>query len=88
MMYLCLIFIPPLYFLIRKKWPGFVLNSVLYGIACLFLITIVFAFVAIPFWMLSVGHAAFSYRKELMSVHADMIATKMAEKLQNQPPKL
>jgi len=38
--------------------------------------------------MLSVGHAAFTYRKELMSVHADMIATKMAEKLQNQPPKI
>ena len=88
MIYLCLIFIPPVYFLVRKKWLGFILNSIFYGIACCCLITIVFAFVAIPFWMLAVGHAAFSYRKELLSVHADMIATKMAEKLQNQPPKL
>ena len=35
MMYLCIIFASPLYFLVRKKWGGFVLNSILYGIACL-----------------------------------------------------
>ena len=37
------------------------------------------------FWILSVGHAGWHLRKELMVEHADMIATKMAEKLaQNQ----
>ena len=87
MMYLCIIFVPPVYFIARRKWGGFVLNSILYGIACCCLITIALIPVAIPVWALSVGHAGFSYRKELMSVHADMIATKMAEKLQNQPPK-
>lgn len=88
MMYLCIIFIPPVYFLARKKWGGFILNSILYGIACLCVLTFVFALVGVFFWMLSVGHASFSYRKELMSVQADLIATKMAEKMQNQPPKV
>jgi hypothetical protein len=83
MMYLCIIFIPPVYFLARKKWAGFVLNSLLYGIACLFLLTFVFAIVGVIFWLLAVGHAGFAYRKELMSVQADLIAAKMAEKLKN-----
>lgn len=84
MMYLCIIFIPPVYFIARKKWPGFILNSILYGMACLCVLTIVGIWVAPIFWILSVGHASFSYRKEMMAVHADMIATKMADKLKNQ----
>jgi hypothetical protein len=87
MTYLCIIFIPPVYFISRKKWGGLVLNSILYGVACLCVLTIVFMAAAPFFWLLSVGHAVFSYRKELMAVHADMIATKMAEKLQNQTSK-
>ena len=88
MMYLCIIFISPVYFLARKKWGGFILNSILYGLACLFVLTFVFAFVGVVFWMLAVGHAGFVYRKELVAVQADLIATKMAEKMQNQPPKV
>jgi hypothetical protein len=88
MMYLCIIFTPPLYFLVRQKWPGFALNAVLYGIACFFLLTFIGIPLAILFWTLSVGHAGFTYRKELLAYHAELIATKMAEKLQNQPPKL
>ena len=83
-MYLCIFFVPPGYFLARKKWGGFVLNSILYGLACICLITIVGAMVAPFFWALAVGHAGFTYRKELMSVQADLIATKMAEKMKNQ----
>jgi hypothetical protein len=88
MMYLCIIFISPVYFISRKNWGGLALNGALYFIACCCLITIVLIPLAILFWTLSVGHAGFTYRKELMAVHADMIATKMAEKLQNLPPKL
>lgn len=85
-MYLAIIFIPPVYFIARKKWPGFILNSILYGMACLCVLTIIGIWVAPFFWALSVGHAGFNYRKEMMAVHADMIATKMAEKLKNQQP--
>lgn len=84
MMYLAIIFIPPVYFLSRNKWGGFFLNSALYGLAWLCVITIVGIVIAPLFWALAVGHAGFSYRKELMAVHADLIATKMAEKLKGQ----
>jgi hypothetical protein len=81
MIYLCLIFIPPLYFLIRKKWGGFILNSFLYGIACLCVLSLIGIWVAPLFWLLSVGHASFTYRRETSAQHADMLATKMAEKM-------
>ncbi|HSY42450.1 MAG TPA: hypothetical protein VK811_00975 [Candidatus Acidoferrum sp.] len=88
MMYLCIIFVPPVYFIARQKWLGLALNSLLYGLACLCVLSLIGIWIAPFFWILSVGHASFTYRKELMAVHADLIATKMAEKLQNQPPKL
>lgn len=80
-MYLCLIFIPPVYFLIRQKWLGFILNSILYGIACLCAMSLIGIWIAPPFWILAVGHACFTYRKEASAQHADMLATKMAEKM-------
>lgn len=83
-MYLAIIFIPPAYFIARKKWGGFILNSILYGIACLCVLTFVGIVVAPFFWALAVGHAGFNYRKELISVQADLIASKMAEKIKNQ----
>lgn len=81
MTYLCLIFIPPLYFMVRKKWGSFALNAVLYGIACLCVLSIVGIVIAPLFWVLAVGHAGFHFRREMMMQHADMIATKMAEKM-------
>lgn len=87
MMYLCIIFIPPLYFLARKRWGGFILNAILYGIACLCVLTIALIPVGTVFWLLSVGHAGFTYRRELVASHAEMLATKMAEKLQSQTSK-
>jgi hypothetical protein len=81
MIYLCLIFIPPLYFLIRQKWLGFILNSILYGVALLCIVSMVGIMLAPIFWILSVGHAGFTYRREMMMHHADMVATKMAEKM-------
>lgn len=87
MMYLCIIFVPPVYFMARKRWGGFILNAILYGIACSCVLTFVLAPVGAIFWFLSVGHAGFTYRKELVAFHAEMLATKMAEKLQAQNPK-
>lgn len=81
MIYLCIIFVSPLYFLIRKKWGGLILNSILYGLACLCILSMVFIWVAPLFWILSVGHASFTYRREMVANHAEMLATKMAEKM-------
>jgi uncharacterized protein YhbP (UPF0306 family) len=81
MIYLALIFVPPLYFLVRKKWGGFVLNSILYGIACLCVLSMIGIWIAPFFWILSVGHASFTYRREATERHAELLATKMAEKM-------
>ena len=81
MTYLALIFVPPAYFAVRRKWGGFALNAVLYGIACLCVASIVGIMLAPVFWALSVGHAGFAYRREQMVRHADLIATKLAEKI-------
>ena len=75
MMYLTIIFISPLYFLIRKKWGGFILNSILYLLA---IFTIIF-FVGFVFWVLAVGHAGWHLRKEHMVEQAELIAKKIAE---------
>ena len=50
MTYLCIIFLPPAYFLTRKKWGGFCLNAVLYGLACLLVLTIALALGGFCFW--------------------------------------
>jgi hypothetical protein len=81
MMYLCIIFLSPLYFMIRGKWGGFVLNSILYGLACFCVISIIGIMIAPLFWMLAVGHASWSLRRELMEQNAIMIAEKMAEQM-------
>jgi hypothetical protein len=92
-MYLCVIFLPPVYFMARGKWGGFFLNAILYGLAWLCVLTIVGIVVAPFFWLLAVGHAGWHLRREMMMQHADMIATKMAEKMKAErnpgmPPKL
>lgn len=86
MMYLTIILIPPLYFVLRKRWGAFTLNAILYGLACVFLISFIGAFIAPVFWVLAVGHAGWHLRKEIMVEHAEMIATKMAEKMKQQGP--
>jgi len=78
MMYLIIIFISPVYFLIRKMWGAFVLNAILYLLA---LITVWFFGIGIIFWLLAVGHAGWHLRKELMKEHAQMIATEMVAKM-------
>ena len=81
MMYLCIMFISPVYFLVRKKWGPFILNSILYGLACLCILSVVGIMFAPLFWILAVGHAGWHLRREMMTQHAELIATKMAEKM-------
>lgn len=81
MIYLAVLFVPPLYFLLRKKFAAFLVNAVLYGIAVLFVLSIFGAFIAPFFWILAVMHAAWHVRKEMMPEHAEMIATEMAKKM-------
>lgn len=78
MKYLMIIFVPPLYLLIRKKPFAFLLNTGLYVTA----IFTVFLFgIGFIFWVLSVGHAAWHLRREVMEEHATLIAEKMGEQM-------
>ena len=81
MIYLALIFLPPVYFLTCKQWGGFFLNVILYGLAILCVLSIVGIIVAPVFWILAVGHASFTYRREQSERHAELLASKMAAKL-------
>ena len=87
MMFFVILFLSPLYFLLRGKWFAFVFNSLIYLIACGFVITIIFIWVAPFFWMLAVGHAMWQLRKETASAmiqeHAEVLATKMVEKMKH-----
>lgn len=76
MIWLVAVFIPPLYFILRKKWGAFVLNAILYVI---FLCTFIFG-IGFIFWVLAMGHAMWHLRKEVMKEHADMIADSIVAK--------
>ena len=82
MMYLVVIFISPLYFLIRGKWLGLLVNGTLYLLVWL---TVWFFGLGMIFWALGVGHAMWEMRKELMTEQAEIIAKKMAEEMRKQP---
>jgi len=83
-MYLIVLFCPPLYFLIRKKWGCFILSAIL---MTLLLLTIMVAGFGIIFWALAIGHAGWEIRKEGMQQQAELIAKEMVNsqsKVQNQ----
>jgi hypothetical protein len=81
MKYLIAILMPPLYLFHRKKWIGFLVSLCLYCVAWLMLVTIFFAvFSPIP-WFLSAIIALWYLRIELMHEHAEIMATKLAEKM-------
>lgn len=80
MTFLIIIFLSPLYFLMRKRWFGFILNFILYGIAVFLVVTVVFSWLGAFFWLLAVGHAGWYLRQENMVKQAELIAEKMVEK--------
>ena len=91
-MFLIVFFTPPLYFMVRGRWGEFFLNSIPYGLACLCVLSLLGAWLAPLFWIPSVGHAAWQWRREmidqLINQHADLIATKMAAQFQTVQPRL
>ena len=76
MMYLVVLFFPPIYFLVRKKWGGFILNSILLTTAAL---TMLIMGLGVVFWALAVGHAGWELRKEGMQDQAELIAKEMVK---------
>lgn len=91
MIYLAAIFIPPLYFLIKKQWLGFCISSFLLVVSFFLACTIVMIPGALILWALCSIAAVWNLRKQVMHEHADVLAAKMAEKMreaQTPPPAL
>lgn len=80
-MYLAAFLCSPLYFLIRKKWGAFVLNSIFYLMGW---ITIwIFGF-GLIFWIIGIVQAMLDLQRNvahgLMEKQAELIAEKMKER--------
>lgn len=82
MMYLIILFIPPLYLATRRKWGALTLNIILYLVA---LATVMLFGIGVFFWALAVGHAGWHYRGELMERQAERIAKKVAGQMRRTP---
>ncbi len=81
MIILCILFISPLYFLLRKKWGAFVINAFIYLAACICVISIIgIPFAVIP-WSIALIHAVYYYRSEVRTQNVELLASKMAEKM-------
>ena len=85
MTFLCVIFVSPVYFAVRRNWRAFALNAMLYGFACVLLISIIGQAFASIFWALAVGHAGWHLKKELMTQQGELIATEMSEHPRESP---
>jgi hypothetical protein len=83
MSFLAVLFIPPLYFATRKRWGAFVINSVFYGTACLLALSLIFILFAPLFWLVAFFHASWYFRQERVVAQAELLATKMAEKMRD-----
>ncbi len=73
MTYLIAIFIPPLYFILKKKWLAAA------GTMFLFLLSLPLFFLLPVFWIISSVCAVWDLRKSMMREHAKMIAEEIAK---------
>jgi hypothetical protein len=78
---LSIVFVPPLYFLLRGRWGAFTINAMLCFMA---LITLFFG-IGLIFWILAVLHAGWAYRAEFMEQQAERIASKVATRMKSAP---
>jgi hypothetical protein len=78
------ILLPPLYFLLNKKMGMCILTSAMFVVAIFLAITIVLIPGSIILWIIAAIPAAMHCRRQTLNKymveHADLIATKMAEK--------
>jgi membrane protein implicated in regulation of membrane protease activity len=89
MIYLVAIFVPPLYFLINKKWLALIGSMVAFFFAVIFAIMMILLPLSLILWAICSVVAVWDLRKRVMHENADVLATKMAEKMreaQTTPP--
>jgi len=89
MIYLIALFIPPLYFLIKKKWLALIGSMVAFFFAVIFAIMMILLPISFILWGICSVVAVRDLRKRSMRENAEVLATKMAEKMrevQTTPP--
>lgn len=86
MMYLLAVLVPPLYFLLKKRWVAFIVTTFLFCLSFFFYLMVVLAPVALILWALSSVCAVWDLRKALMHEHATIMAEKMVETMRQQLP--
>jgi len=84
MIYLVAIFIPPLYFLLKKKWLAFIGSMIAFFFAFIFAVMFLIP-VTLILWALCSVVAVWDLRKRVMHENAEVLATEIAEKM-HQPP--
>jgi hypothetical protein len=77
-------FFPPLYFILNKRIGMFFITTAMFLIAAVVAITVVFIPISIILWLIAIYMAARDLRGKkmtaIMTTHAELIATKMADK--------
>lgn len=68
--FLIALLIPPLYFVLERRWLACVGNSTLYALAWL---TVWFMGIGLFFWLLAALHAVWHVRKEMIQEQAEAI---------------
>jgi uncharacterized membrane protein len=81
MIYLVAVFIPPLYFLVKKKWLALFTSVFLFFIALICAMTGILIFVSVILWALCSVVALWDLRKRVVHENAEILAAKMAEKM-------
>ena len=90
MHYLIAVFIPPVYFLMKKRWLPAIVTSVLCFVSFFMFMTVVMAPIGFILWFGSSIVAVWDLRKQLMREHARMIAEEIAgtQRRCERPPEL
>jgi hypothetical protein len=82
------VFIPPIYYLLNKRIVMFLITSVMFVFALGFAMTGILLPVSIIMWIVTIILAAQDLRKkkmkEAMTMNADILASKIAEKMPRQ----
>ena len=81
MIYLIAIFVPPLYFLIKRRWLAFILSTFLFILSPFLLMTGILAPVALFFWFACAICALWHLRQQVTRENARILAEEMAAKM-------
>ena len=79
------VLLPPLYFLLNKKTGMFLVTGAMFVAAIFLALTVVLLPVSLILWVIAIIAAVRHNRRKELVAHAEMLATKMAEKMRETP---